>query len=188
MSIQLTLDGLSFSAGALNEADTGDVPVDVEVLSPRTMLMPREFFTPEQAAQLLGANGMTPLAGERLVWSDPGEEIVAVMAAPAAAIGEIEEKIGNRAHYTTPLLRQTEGTIPAVWMHQTTGLLYIKVYDGTLRFAAVIPVQGEADVTYFTERLGQQFRLKDFELRLSGRGTKATRKLLKGYFKHVVCE
>ena len=64
----------------------------------------------------------------------------------------------------------------------------IKVYDGSLRFAGVIPAPDTADVCYFTERLEKEFALKSCELRISGDDAKACGKLLKGYFKRIVCE
>ncbi|MBD9235856.1 MAG: hypothetical protein EGR20_13525 [Alistipes onderdonkii] len=43
-------------------------------------------------------------------------------------------------------------------------------------------------VCYFTERLEKEFALKSCELRISGDDAKACGKLLKGYFKRIVCE
>ena len=48
VSIQLTLDGHSFSAPALSGEFPGDGPVEVELLTPRTMLVPEELFDEEQ--------------------------------------------------------------------------------------------------------------------------------------------
>ena len=45
VSIQLTLDGHSFSAPALSGEFPGDGPVEVELLTPRTMLVPEELST-----------------------------------------------------------------------------------------------------------------------------------------------
>ena len=47
VSIQLTLDGHSFSAPALSGEFPGDGPVEVELLTPRTMLVPEELFDKE---------------------------------------------------------------------------------------------------------------------------------------------
>ena len=58
----------------------------------------------------------------------------------------------------------------------------------SLRFAGVIPAPDTADVCYFTERLEKEFALKSCELRISGDDAKACGKLLKGYFKRIVCE
>ena len=171
VSIQLTLDGHSFSAPALSGEFPGDGPVEVELLTPRTMLVPEELFDEEHA-----------------VCSLPVQGIVAVMAAHREALRQAEEKLGDRILYTTPLLREVQAGTPTVWAYRTAGLLYIKVYDGSLRFAGVIPAPDTADVCYFTERLEKEFALKSCELRISGDDAKECGKLLKGYFKRIVCE
>ena len=188
VSIQLSLDGHSFSVPALSELPAGEAPVTVELLLPRTMLVPGELFDAERGAEMLAANGMPPTAEESVVASDPEAEFVAVTAINREALRQVEEKLGDRIRYTTPLLREVQAGTPTVWAYRTAGLLYIKVYDGSLRFAGVIPAPDTADVCYFTERLEKEFALKSCELRISGDDAKACGKLLKGYFKRIVCE
>lgn len=188
VSIQLTLDGHSFSAPALSGEFPGGDPVDVELLTARTMLVPADVFGAEDARALLAANGMAATADECAVYSAPHNGIVAVMAARRDAVWAVTEKLGDRVRYTTPLLRKVQAGVPTVWAYRTAGLLYIKVYDGALRFAGVIPAPDEADVCYFTERLGKEFPLTDYVLGISGDGAKACGKSLKGYFKRTVCE
>lgn len=186
--IQLTLDELTFSSGMTDADFPEGEPVDIVVLTPRTMLVPREFFDGEHAGELLAANGMIALPGERIVHSDPQQQIVAVMAVTAEIVGQLEEKHRITPRYTTPLLRQVDTREPTVWMYFAAGLLYIKVYDRTLRFAGVIPAPEEADVLYFLERLGQEFRLAEYRLQLAGPDGNGYRKILKGYFNKIVCE
>ena len=188
VSIQLTLDGHSFSAHGLDGEFPGEEPVVAELLTARTMLVPEEVLGTGDAGTLLAANGMAPAAEERAVCSLPVQGIVAVMAAHREALRQAEEKLGDRILYTTPLLREVQAGTPTVWAYRTAGLLYIKVYDGILRFAGVIPAPDTADVCYFTERLEKEFALKSCELRISGDAAKACGKLLKGYFKRIVCE
>ena len=188
VSIQLSLDGHSFSVPALSELPAGEAPVTVELLLPGTMLVPGELFDAERGAEMLAANGMPPTAEESVVASDPEAEFVAVTAINREALRQVEEKLGDRIRYTTPLLREVQAGTPTVWAYRTAGLLYIKVYDGSLRFAGVIPAPDTADVCYFTERLEKEFALKSCELRISGDDAKACGKLLKGYFKRIVCE
>lgn len=155
--------------------------------------------------QLLAAGGMTPLRGERVVWSDPTQEIVALMAVPHVVVEEFEAQScttkgrseemqgtreqqpeeseppsasphthftapGGRIGYTTPLLHALLTDVPTVWMLHTAGLLYVKVYEQGLRFAAVVPAPTEADVLYFAVRLGTRFPLGQYELRLADDG------------------
>ena len=56
VSIQLSLDGHSFSAPALSGEFPGDGPVEVELLTPRTTLVPEEFFDEACAGELLAAH------------------------------------------------------------------------------------------------------------------------------------
>ena len=67
VSIQLSLDGHSFSVPALSELPAGEAPVTVELLLPRTMLVPGELFDAERGAEMLAANGMPPTAEESVV-------------------------------------------------------------------------------------------------------------------------
>ena len=142
VSIQLTLDGHSFSAHGLGREFPGEEPVEAELLTARTMLVPEEVLGTGDAGTLLAANGMAPAAEERAVCSLPVQGIVAVMAAHREALRQVEEKLGDRIRYTTPLLREVQAGTPTVWAYRTAGLLYIKVYDGSLRFAGGDPRTG----------------------------------------------
>ena len=75
------------------------------------------------------------------------------MAAAENALAAVHERLGGRARYTTPLLCVPQTSVPTVWMYYAAGLLYIKVYDGKLRFAEVVPAPDEADLLYMLERL-----------------------------------
>lgn len=188
VSIQLALDGHSFCIAGLNAEFAGDEPVEVEVLTPRTTLVPRELFAPEAAGGLLAAAGMPALAGERIVWSDAEAEIVAVMAVGGDVYDAVAGKLGAHARFTTPLLGGSQPETATVWMLRTACLLYIKVYDGGLRLAEVIPAPADADVLYFTERLGVNYSLPGFTLRAAGSEAKALCKLIRKRFKTTLCE
>lgn len=219
VSIQLALDGHSFSAPALAGDFPGDGAVEIELLTVRTMLVPRETFdaglaeellaagsmaltagesavhsAPQQevtaglGAELLAAAGLAPVDGECVVHSDLQQGIVAVMAANAEAVAAVTAKFGGRARYTTPLLGPVEATAPTVWMRHTGELLYIKVWDGGLRFAGVAPATSDADLLYACERLGQEFTLVEYALQIAPPASKQLRKLLKPYFRQIVCE
>ena len=188
VSIQLTLDGHSFSAPALSGEFPGAGPVEVELLTPRPTLVPEEFFDEACAGELLAAAGMAALPGECPVWSAPQQNAVAVMAAAENALAAVHERLGGRARYTTPLLCVPQTSVPTVWMYYAAGLLYIKVYDGKLRFAEVVPAPDEADLLYMLERLGSEFRLRDYTLRIGSGDGRALKRKLGGYFRQIVCE
>ena len=188
VSIQLTLDGHSFSAHGLDGEFPGEEPVEAELLTARTMLVPEEVLGTGDAGTLLAANGMAPAAEERAVCSLPVQGIVAVMAAHREALRQAEEKLGDRIRYTTPLLCVPQASVPTVWMYYAAGLLYIKVYDGKLRFAEVVPAPDEADLLYMLERLGSEFRLRDYTLRIGSSDGRALKRKLGGYFRQIICE
>ena len=96
VSIQLSLDGHSFSVPALSELPAGEAPVTVELLLPGTMLVPGELFDAERGAEMLAANGMPPTAEESVVASDPEAEFVAVTAINREALRQVEEKLGRK--------------------------------------------------------------------------------------------
>lgn len=189
VSIQQSLDGHSFSAAGLSADFPGDAAVEVELLTDRTMLVPPELFDAAAGAAMLAANGMPPLAGQQIVCCEPRAGAVgAFMAVGGEALRQVGERLGGRARFTTPLLH-TPGTLNAiVWMLRSAELLYIKVYDRTLRFAEVIPAADDADILYFLERLGGEFALSDFELHIAGDNPKALRKLAGNRFRKVLCE
>ena len=140
------------------------------------------------AGELLAAAGMAALPGECPVWSAPQQNAVAVMAAAENALAAVHERLGGRARYTTPLLCVPQTSVPTVWMYYAAGLLYIKVYDGKLRFAEVVPAPDEADLLYMLERLGSEFRLRDYTLRIGSGDGRALKRKLGGYFRQIVCE
>lgn len=173
----------------------------IEILTPRTILVPAELFAPEQAAGLLAAAGLPPRKGEAVVWSAPRQNAVAVMAVADDAVRRVEayakEAVrgteASGAHpleisYTTPLLEPvaTDGT-PTVWCDRQGMLLYIKVYDDGLRLAEAFVTPGDDDLLYVLERLEKVFRFRDCTLRLAGERQRETRRLLQKRFKEIIC-
>lgn len=187
VSIQQSLDGHSFSLLGL-ESPAAEGVVEVEAVTPRTMLVPREVFEPAAAEALLAA-GIRPAAGERIVWSDPGAETVALMCVAGDAVRQVEERLGDSVRYTSPLLRTPADTASAVWMCRQSGTLYIKVYrEQTLRMAEALPAAGEADLLYVAERLQQAFALREYVLIAAGDDAKGLRRLLGKRFGKSLCE
>ena len=187
VSIQLTLDGHSFRRLRCPETVSGRGPVEVELLTPRTMLVPEELFDKEHAGEVLAAAGMAALPGECPVWSAPQQNAVAVMAAAENALAAVHERLGGRARYTTPLLCVPQTSVPTVWMYYAAGLLYIKVYDGKLRFAEVVPAPPTRPTCYTCSNGSEANSLRDYELRI-GSGDGRALKRLGGYFRQIVCE
>lgn len=189
VSIQLALDGHSFSIvgaqGILPEA-----AVKIEILTPRTLLVPEELFDPQQAPMLLAADGKTPLTGEEVVWSNPHNSVVAVMAVPSQALQQLHQYFdaGTAVEYITPLLVDLRPSKPTMLIQLAAGYLYIKIYGTGLRLAEVLPVPTDTDVRYAIERLDSTFPTKQYALRTAGKEAYRLAKLISDRFKSVRCE
>ena len=184
VSIQQPLDGHSFSASALPEA-APDEGIVCELLTAKTLLVPAEEFDPQAAGALLAAAGMAPDATESAVWSEPEGEAVGVMAFDRTAIEALRTRYADALHFATPLLGRFEPSVPAVLLDKRGGILYIKVYDRSLRLAEVVPAASEEDRLYVMESLNRVYALRSYEAQPAGTFSASERKLLRRYFKRV---
>lgn len=189
VSIQLVLDGHSFSPDRLPREIAAGTSVEIELLTARTTLVPAELFDADSATALLAAAGIAVAAGEQPVWSTTEGEIVALMVIDRESLRTLRARFGERLHFTTPLLAapasQTDG--PTVEMLHTHDILYIKVYDAALQLAEAVPVATESELLYLCERLHAEFPTERYTLRLAGTMDKRWRSLLRARFKQVVC-
>lgn len=183
VSIQLKLDGHSFSADSLPAAGTEGVVC--ELLTSKTQLVPQEEFSPAAAEALLRAAGMACSGDECPVWSDPSLPAVAVMAFDTTAVNTLRTRYAERIEFTSPLLFRPRCVRSTVWLYKHDELLYIKVYRDGLRFAEVLTAENDADLLYYTELLGREFPLREFELYPAGKDARTARDLLHRFFGSV---
>lgn len=189
VSIRRTSDGHSFSFPPQEEVpQQNGVPVEIELLTPGTLLVPTEAFVPDTAAELLAAAGIPVSEDDRIVTSDPTAEVVAIMTLDETTARRIEAQYGSQVRYTTPLSHEPTCEGPTVWMLHAPELLYIKVYDDGLQFAEVIPIVDEADTEYLLERLNAAFPLEKYTLRSTGYADSKPGKRLRNRFKKTICE
>lgn len=189
VSIQLALDGHSFSVVGRPAGDAAEVTA--EVLTQRTLLVPEALFAPERAAALLAADGKAPQPGDMVVCSLPQEGVVAVMALPEQALAALHERIpaGADVRFTTPLLDAPQLLKPAVLLHPVGGYLYIKVYDADgLQLAEVFPAPADEDILYLLERLEGEFPARNYALHLRGLQAKQLAKRIGKFYDSVRCE
>lgn len=184
VSIQLKLGGHSFSADTLPAVGGGGI-VLCELLTPKTMLVPREEFDTAAAGILLEAAGMPCRDDETAVWSDPEGTAVAVMACDGTTFDTLRKRYGNCLRFTTPLLFKPVTAPAAVWLFRNDELLYIKAYNNGLRFAEVVTVQTDADLLYYVELLNREFELAGYELCPAGEIGKTACRMLRRYFRSV---
>lgn len=189
VSIQQSLDGHSFSRPELDACQPSDEMVEVELILPKTMLVPEKLFSDESARELLAANGM-PVDGDECCVVCMSEEPETV--ALAAIEDRLRQKIAEmfpRAQFSTPLGHRPQEASRCVWICRRGALLYVKVYrEGVLQLAEVIPAATEADASYFVGRLAALFPLAEYELRIAGDEPKKLRKWIGNTFKKVICE
>lgn len=188
VSIQQSLDGHSFSRPGLDDCQPSEETVEVELLLPKTMLVPEAICREELAAELLAANGMPARSDESIVICPAGEGVKALAAFDDQLRRQILEKFPG-ARFSTPLAHRPDETTRCVWVCRRESLLYAKVYrDGALQLAEVIPAAEEAEIGYFIERLASCFPLAEYELRIAGDEPKKLRKWFGNAFKKVLCE
>lgn len=192
VSIQLTLSGHSFSPDSLRDSVDNLLSngvasyAEIEVLTEKTQLVPREAFAEEAAGAFLRIAGLGCTPNEVPVWSDPAQPVVAVMAADARAVEILQERLSGRIRFVSPLLTEPECPSPSVWFCMKDELLYIKVYDVGLQFAEVVPCADNEDFRFLLERLTAVFSLKDFTAIVTGESG-VLRSLVKRYFKRTIC-
>lgn len=191
MSIQLKLGGHSFSVESLSEdIKNGSSEVEFVVMTHKNALIPLEMFDPTTAADYLAINGIGCAASESVVCSSANVAIVAAIAIDSNCLASINSILGSRAIFTTPLLTEPSSNNLSIWLYRCEGLLYIKVYDKTLRFAESIVATSHADIIYYISKLQGEFGTESRTLIVSGSETEAIAKLLKRYFKfkNIICE
>lgn len=150
------------------------------ILTHKTTLVPAEIFRPEEATLCLEFCGLRCEASECVVWSEPREGVVAVMAADRSVV----EQYPKGTPYRTPLLEgPVAPTEPTVWLAGYGNLLYIKVYDPTLRLAEVLHLESEEDILYYVATLGEMIPTRKYRLQTAGEDPAVLKRLLKSQFK-----
>lgn len=191
VSIQLALDGHSFSVPTeiVQIGDTQPAIEEVELLSPATLLVPRELFAAEHTEQLFAATGCgVPQEAEYVICTAAERpDVVAVVAAPRESMAQLRGVLPD-VRYTTPLLLSPTVTAPVIAVCDVGALIYIKVYDPQLSLAEVVATEATEEVEYLIRRLAAQYDPKLFTLELDLRnGDKKRLKQYKSQFKRVVC-
>jgi hypothetical protein len=147
----------------------------------KVVLIPAELFENGTEAELLRFNGMAIAADEVAVATREREGIVAVMAVPALSVGE-------GISVSSPLLtvatgRRAKGC--AVDLLLTAENLYLAVWEKGLKMAEALPDNSVDSILYYMQVLGRQFKLRKFDIRVSGRGAEVVAETLRQYYKNV---
>ena len=190
VSIRLRLDGHSFSEEKLDIPAKEKKTVEIEVLTGKTMLVPREVFDAKAAPALMRINGMEPTEKECILTSDPQQPVIALMAADKASVEKVRARLKEKIRWTSPLLRTGEFTASCLWIFRYEELAYLKVWERqTLRLAETFIAPTGEDLLFYVRELTQELQIENCEIRLEGNPTKQDGRLLREYFKHVaICE
>ncbi len=188
MSIQLRLDGHSFSCATLPEVSADDVTVTVELLTAKVTLVPTECFEVDLAEKYLRMAGVVCAEDELPVYGE-ADGVTMVAAVPRECAGVLEERFAGRLKYTSPLLRNTAGEKRYIYVYNAAGVAYLKLFHDTrFEFYEVVPVTTCDDVLYVLARVVEEFELTDFVVKVAGEESSALVKLLKKYYKVERCE
>ena len=183
VSIQVKLGGRSFSANNI-VADNADV-VEFVIDTPRVTLAPREAITPapDNAPSFLTLCSKACHINEQSVCSELQSDIVAIMAIDSEALASIVEKWGSRASFSSPLLDMRHSEESCLTIDASEKVCYMRLFNNGLQRAEANVATTAEDILYLvTEWLGGN------DTPIYIKGSSAAAKLLRKYFKRVVCE
>lgn len=181
MSIQVKLGGRSFSApAALVDAEQ---QVELVIDTPRVILAPRSEVSLDLASKLLEITGKSCHNSEICVCSELQADIVAVIAIDKLAFYNIIEQWGSRALFTSPLLDMRHSGKRCLTIDASDRVCYMRLFDNGLQRAEAYDISTAEDILYYaTEWLSS----KETPIYIKGEDKYA--KLLRKYFKQVICE
>lgn len=181
VSIRFQSGGHSFSEAQLKETIASGKRVEVEIVSPRTALMPADArFSP---AEVLRMAGLAPRATECAVKSEVVDGRVAVMAVDNALCNRLRE---CSVVYSSPLTA-VDCSREGVMLNLIGSVLYLHIVEGgVLRVAEVLPVANDADIVYYLERFNEVYLIYNKAAYIKGDGRLAP--LARKVFKSVICE
>lgn len=186
VSIQLKLGGHSFSTASLASVPA-DAGITFVVETHKVTLIPKKAFDESLAADYLSAVGLSCATDETAVCSDMQAETIAVMAIDKTALSEIVGEFGSRAGFTSPLLCSEHDGSRNMSIRIIDGVAYFRAFDNGLQAAEAIRTASDNDVLYYAIRIGEALNFgKDTDIYIEG--GKSAAKLVKRYFKKVICE
>ena len=182
VSIQVKLGGLSFSAKGIAVADDIE-QVEFVIDTPRVTLAPRTEVSLDTASELLRIVGKPCRSHECSVCSELQADIVAVIAIDTEALNAIMERWGSRASFTSPLLDMRHSEGECLTIDTTDKVCYLRLFNDGLQRAEAFDYATEEDILYYTT---EWLERNDYTIYI--KGNTAAAKLVRKYFKNVVCE
>ena len=182
VSIQVKLGGRSFSAD--NYVIAEDVEqVEFVIDTPRVTLAPNDWLQQYGCAETLRASERAILSNEKCVYSDQQTEIVAVIAIDKSAHDAIIEKWGSRATFSSPLLDMRHSDKCCLTIDASEKVCYIRLFENGLQRAEAYDISADEDILYLASEW-----LNGSDVPIYIKGNSKAVKLLRKYYKHVICE
>ena len=182
VSIQVKLGGRSFSADNYVVAD--DIAqVEFIIDTPRVTLAPSDWIEQYGCEATLREGGKASLSNESCVCSDIQAEIVAAIAIDCAAHDAIVEKWGSRTSFTSPLLNMRHSDKHCLTIDASEHVCYIRLFENGLQRAEAYDISTEEDILYLASEW-----LEGNDIPIYIKGNAEAAKLLRKYYKHVICE
>ena len=159
--------------------------VEIVVDSHKCALVPKEMFSADNCARHLADMAIRVASTECVVCSEPVDGIVAVMAADSVAVESIKSA-ATAVRFTSPLL-MGKSLERGTYLHLSEGVLYIRVYDATLRFAEAAEATTDSDILFLLESLHRIYGI--YNMNACARGdVERLKRVTKGLFRTIEFE
>ena len=182
VSIQVKLGGRYFSAERVAVADSAE-QVEFVIDTSRVTLAPPEEVSLDTAGELLRLVGKPCRVNEHSVCSELQADIVAVMAIDIEALSAIVERWGSSASFSSPLLDMRHSEENCLTIDATDKVCYLRLFNGGLQRAEAFDVTTPEDVLYYAI---EWLDCNDTPIYIKGNSEIV--KLLRKYYKQVICE
>lgn len=188
VSIRLVSGGHYFSATTLQESACNAAVVRVVIDTPRVTLVPAELFDKGRATDYLAINGLTAQSDEVVVWSSVDADIIAVIAISRKAKESIENQIKGSIEWYTPLLNTSHSDEECCCIEISSSACYIRIYNKKgLLLAEPLNISNEEELLYYATQIFDIEQIAATSpIYISGDSNRT--KILKRYFKKVICE
>ena len=189
VSIQLRLGGHSFSRDILRKKVAEDAIVEIELLTPKSIIVPTECFEPHIAEKLMQISGIALADGEQVVWSDDQDGVTALVALNSEIVDELKQAYGEHLRFTSPLLHCVASEGRYLYIYNMGGFAYLKLCNGSaIEFCEALQLSNADDVLYSVETLVREFGVEGLEIYVAGDERDELINLLKQYYKVRKCE
>lgn len=159
--------------------------VEIVVDSHKCALVPKEMFSAEDSARHLADMAIRAASTECVVCSEPVDGIVAVMAVDSVAAESIKGAAAA-VTFTSPIL-MGKSLERGTYLHLSEAVLYIRIYDATLRFAEAAETTTDGDILFLLESLHRIYGV--YNMNAYARGdVERLKRVTKGLFRTIEFE